>query len=93
MPSWQLWIPPGFTSFIPTKLFLNPDQISDKTLCTLRQLCCVTRVGKEDTEPQHLKTKQLEGRGTAQDTPKNPVIVFPLYLVLVIAAVVSNLKT
>lgn len=69
--------PPGSTSFIPTRLFLNPDQISDKTPCTLRQLCCVTRAGKEDTEPQDLKTKQLEGRGTAQDTPKNPVIVFP----------------
>lgn len=49
--------PPCFTSFIPTRLFLNPDQISDKTLCTLRQLCCVTRAGKEDTQPQDLKTK------------------------------------
>lgn len=84
--------PPCFTSFIPTRLFLNPDQISDKTLCTLRQLCCVTRAGKEDTEPQDLKTKQLEGRGAAQDTPKNPVIVFLLYLVVMIAAVVSDLK-
>lgn len=52
----------------------------------------MTRAGKEDTEPQDLKTKQLEGRGTAQDTPKNPIIVFLLYLVVMIAAVVSDLK-
>lgn len=37
----------------------------------------MTRAGKEDTEPQDLKTKQLKGRGTTKDTPKNPVIVFP----------------
>lgn len=37
----------------------------------------MTRAGKEDTEAQDFKTKQMEGRGTAQDTFKNPVIAFP----------------
>lgn len=55
-------------------------------------LCDKRRRG--DSAPRIKKNRAAGGRGTAQDTPKNipSVIVFLLYLVLMIASIVSDLK-